>query len=431
MLDDLPANLAALRHAAAEAGAPIEGLDHVEVLAFYQRLDPARETTEALLKSCAQHSRDFKYRILDPDSELEALRRYRVKATRTIIVQVGDRFTSVLQPEESALASALFRMSTGKLARVYHLLGHGEHFLDSDERAGYSTYDLVLVDQGYEVFPLHLAGNAGRVPVDADVVVIAGPRLDPLPDELAALDEHLARGGAVLGLFDPPTPPLWTEWMARYRVGLTGDVLIAVDRMNAPNGPRMIVVEDGYGDHEVSRTLRGMPTIFPMVQTLEQVGEPDSTVAGAIILQSSDQVWAESDDATRYTGRPSFDRDADQVGPLPFGMVLEVASGDEGTPPGRLVVIGNSEFLNNATINLMGNRDLLLNALGWLAREEGLIQIRGRDPLSQPVVLSDDTRTVLMLGSIAGWPLLVGSLATVFMLLRRREKEIVKKGSVK
>ena len=74
-------------------------------------------------------------------------------------------------------------------------------------------------------------------------------------------------------------------------------------------------------------------------------------------------------------------------------------------------------------INLGGNRDLLLNALGWLAREEGLIQIRGRDPLSQPVILSDDARTVLLLGSIGGWPLVVGSLATVFMLLRRREKD--------
>jgi ABC-type transport system involved in multi-copper enzyme maturation permease subunit len=422
VLEQLPANLAELRRETVAAGGSAAGLDRVEVLAFYENLDPAREITESLLRSCAQHAREFTYRILDPSTELDALTRFRVKASRTVVVRVGDRFTTLLQPEESALASALFRMSTGKLARVYHLMGHGEHFLDSDERSGYSSFGLVLEDQGYETFPLNLAANAGRVPPDADIVVIAGPRLDPLPAELEALEAHMARGGSILALFDPPTPPLWAAWMARWRVGLTGDVLIAVDRMNAPNGPRMIVVEDGYGDHEVSRTLRGMPTLFPMVQALAQVGEPDSTIAGAIILQSSDQVWGETDDMTRYTGRPSYDRETDSKGPLPMGMVLEVDRWADAPGPSRMVVIGNSEFLNNATINQLGNRDLLLNALGWLAREEGLIQIRGRDPLSQPIVLSDQAENVLRLFSIVGWPLFVSSLATAYMLLRRREK---------
>ena len=107
---------------------------------------------------------------------------------------------------------------------------------------------------------------------------------------------------------------------------------------------------------------------------------------------------------------------------MPFGSVLEIQLGAEGTPPGRMVVIGNSEFINNANVNLAGNRDLLLNAIGWLAREEGLIQIRGKDPLSQPVILSQDQKNLLGWGSILGWPIFVGSLALGFMLMQRREK---------
>jgi ABC-type uncharacterized transport system involved in gliding motility auxiliary subunit len=87
-----------------------------------------------------------------------------------------------------------------------------------------------------------------------------------------------------------------------------------------------------------------------------------------------------------------------------------------------MMVVGNSDFLNNATINQFGNSDLMLNAIGWLAREEGLIQIRGKDPLSQPVILSQDAKNVLGWGSILGWPLFVGSLALGFMLMARREK---------
>ncbi len=85
-----------------------------------------------------------------------------------------------------------------------------------------------------------------------------------------------------------------------------------------------------------------------------------------------------------------------------------------------MTVIGNSEFLNNATVKLVGNRDLLLNAVGWLAREEALINLRGRDPLSQPVVLSATSKDVIGWGAVLGWPLLVGSLALGLRLRHRR-----------
>jgi hypothetical protein len=165
-----------------------------------------------------------------------------------------------------------------------------------------------------------------------------------------------------------------------------------------------------------------MPTIFPLIQHLAPVAGPDSVTVGTVILRSSDQTWAESDPGTRFSGRPSFNREVDAKGPLPLGVVLEIKLDPDTNRPGRMVVIGNSEFVNNANVKLAANRDLILNAIGWLAREEGLIQIRGKDPLSQPVVLSQQAKDVLGWGAILGWPLFVGSLALAFMLLQRREK---------
>jgi ABC-type transport system involved in multi-copper enzyme maturation permease subunit len=422
VLDDLPGYMDDLQAEAAATGSPGGNLEHVRVYAFYQRMDPAREITETLLKACSQRSRLFRYELLDPDTELELIRKYRVTASRTIVVEVGDRITSLLQPEESALISAVYRLASGNLARICQLLGHGEHLITSDDRSGYSSYDQLLLDQGYDVRSIHLA-ESGVVPTACDVLVIAGPRMEPEPKELAAIEKHLERGGSVLALFDPPTPSGWADWMAKWRVGLTGDVLVAVERVGSQRGisARTVVVEDGYGDHEVVRPLHGIPTIFPLVQTLQVVGEVDSVTAGAIILQSSDQTWAESDPDTRFSGRPSFDREVDGKGPLPFGMVLEISLGKEGDPPGRMVVIGNSEFASNANVRLAGNSDLVLNAIGWLAREEGLIQIRGKDPLSQPVILSEQAKDWLGWTAVLGWPLFVGSLALGAMLRHRRK----------
>ena len=180
-------------------------VDHILVYAFYQRMDPAWDVTEALLKACTQRSRHFKYKIIDPEVDLELVKKYGITSTRTMVIEAGERYTSVLQPEESALISAVYRLSTGKLARICNLVGHGEHRIESDDRSGYSNYAQLLFDQGYDVLPLALEG-LGDVPDFCDVLVIAGPRLEPEPKELVAIERHLGRGGSVLALFDSPTP---------------------------------------------------------------------------------------------------------------------------------------------------------------------------------------------------------------------------------
>ncbi|RKZ19996.1 hypothetical protein DRQ50_00800 [bacterium] len=411
ILEDLPAHLAASEPVA----------DEVEVLAFYQRLDPAYDVTDALLKACSQHSHRFGYRMLDPETELELVRRYGVNVARTMVVTAGERSTLVLQPDESGLINAVYRMATGKQARVYHVLGHGEHLPDSEGVGGYAGMSGLLRDQGYDLGILQLP-LLQRVPDDADVLIIAGPRTEPGPEELAALEDFLAGGGALLALFDPPTPRAWVDWMANWRILLTGDVIIPVQRPSGEFGvrARTVVIGDTYGAHEVSDPLMGVATIFPLAQAVTITGEPDSLVTGAIILRTDAAVWAETDPVQRFSGPTQFDRGADRLGPLDFGMVVEVALSGKGGLHGRMVVIGNSEFLTNANFNLGGNRDLGLNALGWLAREEDLIELRGRDPLSQPLVLSLAARKTLGWGSVVGWPLLVGCLALGVMLRHRR-----------
>ncbi|MBK8165413.1 MAG: Gldg family protein [bacterium] len=396
------------------------GADHVMVHAFYQKLDPARDVTEALLKSCTQRTRRLRYAIVDPEVDLDLFREYDLGSSRSVVVTVGDRHTTLVQPEESALLSAVYRLASGRLTRIRFLTGHGEHLLDNSDRPGYVTCALALSDQGYDVRSLALMGGA-RVPEGCDVLVVAGPRLDPEASETAAIDAYLDRGGAVLVLVDPPTPAGWSAWLQTWRLAPTDEVLIDADRLAASQGlgPRTVALIDSYSHHEIVHSLHGLVTTFPLSQPILRTAGSDSTLFGGPLLNSGERSWGEADPATKYTGRPEFDPAVDRRGPLPFGWVLEARRGS--TRPGRLVVIGNSEFLNNATINQGANRDLLLNTVGWLAREEALIEVRGRDPLSQPVVLSKAQKEVYGWGAILGWPLLVGSLALGAMLRRRRE----------
>ncbi len=432
VLDALPQQLSVWRETVRDAGAAglatedivaddMDEPEYVQIYAFYQRLDPARDDIEVLLNSLQQRTDAIHYQIVDPETDLERVRQYGITVSRTVVVEVGDYFISVLQPEESALINAVYRMATNTRPLVSHLLGHGQHLLDSEDRPGYSIFAESLAQQGYDLRPLYLQGLPG-VPAECDVVVIAGPRTDPSVDELRALDEHLDRGGSILALFDPPTPEGWRQWMASMRVDLTGDVLISVDGGGEKFGvgARTVVVTQGYGDHEIARTMRGIATVFPLAQALAETGAPDASIRGAVLLRSEDLSWGEADPDTRFAGRARYDQGVDSPGPLPLAMLLEVER-EPGTV-GRLAVFGNSEFLNNANCRLAGNRDLLLNTLGWLSRDETLIEIRGRDPLSQPVILTATEKKVFGWGSVLGWPILAGSLALGLMLRARRER---------
>lgn len=401
-------------------GAGPAGADHVQVYAFYQKLDPARDVTEALLKACTQRTHRLRFTVIDPEVDLDLFRKYQLGSARSVVVTVGERHTTLVQPDESALLSAVYRLASGRLSRVMFLGGHGEHLLDNEERPGYSSCALALTDQGYDVKPLVLAGGA-RVPESCDVLVIAGPRLDPEAGETAAIDAFLARGGALLALTDPPTPPGWAAWLQSWHLVPTGEVLIDAERLAVSQGmgPRTVALIDTYSQHEIVQSLHGLVTTFPLSQPLLRTAANDTTLYGGPLLTTGDRSWGETDPATMFTGRPEFDPQTDRRGPLPFGWVLEARRG--GGRPGRLVVIGNSEFLNNATVNQGANRDLLLNIVGWLAREEALIEVRGRDPLNQPVVLTRTQKEVYGWGAILGWPVLVGSLALGNMLRRRRE----------
>jgi ABC-type uncharacterized transport system involved in gliding motility auxiliary subunit len=89
------------------------------------------------------------------------------------------------------------------------------------------------------------------------------------------------------------------------------------------------------------------------------------------------------------------------------------------------VVIGDSDFAANGYIDLLGNRDLLLNSISWLTDEDALIAKRPRElteiarPLS-PLVLTERQAHTLFLVVVAALPGLVMLVGTTVVLARRR-----------
>src|SRR4030095_1083442 len=87
----------------------------------------------------------------------------------------------------------------------------------------------------YEVKPLALA-REGKVPADAVVVILAGPRTDLFPPEVEAVAASIGRGGKVLVMVNPFQNEGFKKYLTKYGFQLDDDLVIESNPIGRPFG---------------------------------------------------------------------------------------------------------------------------------------------------------------------------------------------------
>ena len=113
----------------------------------------------------------------------------------------------------------------------------------------------------------------------------------------------------------------------------------------------------------------------------------------------------------------------DRRGPISLAIACERYQevAEPGQPPrtGRLVVIGDSDWLSNQYIDLAGNLDLFLNSIDWLAGRQDLISVRPKVTDIRRLNLTRAQAKSVFWFSVVGLPG-VALIAGVGAILRRR-----------
>jgi ABC-type uncharacterized transport system involved in gliding motility auxiliary subunit len=92
----------------------------------------------------------------------------------------------------------------------------------------------------------------------------------------------------------------------------------------------------------------------------------------------------------------------------------------DGPGSGYLLVVGDSDFVNNTNITPAGNGDLFLNMANYLAEEETLITVEPRQSAGMPKVLTLNQQRAVFWTALGAVPLLV--LMSGILMLRFRRK---------
>ena len=357
----------------------------VKALGFFRPDQPGKRVADGLLEQYARYSNGrFKWQVVDLDLGPKLAAQYGVEAYGTIVLEAGGRHEKVLSVDEEPITNALVKVTREGKRVLYVLQGHGELDLGNSERTGFSVAKEAMERANHEVKPLILARET-KVPDDAAVVIVAGPRIELFAPEADSLGAYLARGGRLLVMLGSPMiqrvqDATLRKLLATYGIEAAEDIVIEYSALAQLSGYGVSVpVVVDYDPHAITRDLR-MMTVFPQARSLSQAkGAPQAAAFGAL-ARTSPQSWGETNRQELESGRVKPDPD-EKKGPL---LVAVTATKDKS----RLVVLGSVALATNEFFGVASNRDLFLNIVSWLAGDEEQIAIRPRDSKIAPIFLT-------------------------------------------
>jgi ABC-type uncharacterized transport system involved in gliding motility auxiliary subunit len=382
-----------------------------------------REVFAGLLERMRTENPNVSFELLDLDRYPERARGDGVtEYGRAVVEYQGRRVTGPAQPEEQ-LTGGILQALRGRRRRAVLTTGHGER-VPSGEPQGVSRFMAGLDAQGMTVDFVNLLD--APLPGDTDLVVVAGPKRDFLPQELEALAHHLQRGGGLVMLLDPGTLPTVQAFLDSLGLALGDDFIVDHERRVLATDGLAAVVEEFRRGNPISDPAQNpveSGVVLPSARTVDVAREVPG-VAAESIARTADTAWAMADAGRARRGEEPSKAAHDVPGPVSVIVLAEIGVG-EGKRPGRLVVVGDSDFASDAYLDVLGNRDVALNAVAWAGGEAELVGERPKEvpevqrPLSPLVLTEQQARRLLatVAGVLPGLVLLTG---VVVATVRRR-----------
>ena len=410
----------------------------IRVLVFAQELDFPRYRDR--LAEYEYTSSQVSLEFVDVDRNPGLARQYEVQSYGTVVFDYDGRVERVVSDQEQELTNALIKAVEGEERKAYFLQGHGERLPTRTERDGYSALADALRLDNLSVETVILS-QAGAVPADAAVLVVAGPATDLLRAEVELLRAYLEGGGKMLFLIDPPDAPdapgrdnllgLIAEW----GIEVGRDMVVDVSGVGQLLGTDATVpVAASYPPHPITDRF-ALLTAFPLARSVRPAAGRAGDRVATSFVETSPRSWAESNlDLT--SGEVAMEPEQGDVpGPISIAAAVAVeveappasepgdaadtaddgsgedaaeaagdgeggAEADEGPSEARVAVFGDSDFAANGSLGIQGNRDLLLNAVNWLTEQENLISIRPREPEDRRITLTADQQFRIQVASL-------------------------------
>jgi ABC-type uncharacterized transport system involved in gliding motility auxiliary subunit len=367
-----------------------------------------REPIQNFIAPFQRAKQDISLAFVDPREDPIATKEAGVRVNGELVVELNGRSENLRTLSEQEMVNLLLRLMRSSESLVNALDGHGEGKLDGASNFDLGDLGTQLRAKGFRINTVNFA-VAQDVPQNTSVLVIAGPRVDVLPGEANRIKRYLEQGGNLLWLIDFDSLrglDTVADFLGLDLIdGIVVDPAAALQRL-----PASFSMASTYGNHPITNRLESN-TVFPYARRIAvNQGSPFHFTP---LIEAAQGGWLE----TSGLRNASFDENTDLPGPVTVAAALEREVGNKHQ---RVVVIGTSRGLTNEYIGLLGNMDLGIAALSWLAGNDSLITIEPKTRIDTSLELSFPAIATIGLGFLVFLPLALLISSGVIWWRRRR-----------
>jgi len=402
----------------------------MDIYYFYsmKMRNPAVEDT---LHQFEKHTPHIKFQSVDADRQPGLAKGFNITKYGVVVIVRKDNKTEerIDDPTEETLINGVLRLTRDTKKKIYFTKGHGEPDVETppNDKQGYSLAKDEMTSENYDSHQIELF-SAGKVPDDANELIIAGIQSDLFDNEIKYIEDYIRKGGKVFVLYPAFVRAPKLEALLK-SFGLIADNDVIVDKFSKMIGGDMLMpIISQYAQSEITRGFT-VATMLPICRSFSlKGGVPGATLQA--LAMTGQQAWGETDLAGVKKGYVNGNSASNIKGPLTAALLVNIDNsqfkpdwgGNTNQSKSILAVFGSSAFANNTYEPVAGNRDLFLNTVAFLAEEKDTIALRPKDRSFEPLFISQVQGKMLFILPTIFFPLLVLTIGIMVWFRRRSGK---------
>lgn len=396
----------------------VKSLDSdLKVMFFYKKgvegNDDNRRSFRELIKKYQDYTNKIQLDFVEVNERPDVAKEYGVdKGSGVVFLDYKGRRARIEKIDEQELTSALVKVTRTQSKNIYFTVGHGEKSLDEAKEAlGLNFLKQMLENSRYNVKTLPLI-QTQKVPDDADAVIVAGPVQNFQDFEITALENYLKRGGSLMLAIESQNSAGLEKILKKTGIELQNNYVVnVVDTAlgkAVSQGPTVAPIFSPM--NQITKSFpQNEVTIFRFPQSLKTV--PTEGVTVDELVKTASTASAFDNLSLKGDGKPGS-----------YTLVDEVTGKWQNDAQARdfvLIVAGDVDFMTNQMLYQNLNRDLVLNSIATLAKEETLISITPKEPQATQLLLTQTKFSIFLFAFIIPFPLLLLGISIGLFVKRR------------
>lgn len=395
----------------------------VTIYGFFRPGEPVRESLREAVELYQKHTDRIELVFVNPNRpDPKLVERFSLDkgGPQIVIAAESGQYAKVRVPTEQEVTNAIIRVAEKGERKAYFLTGHQEPSIEDGGEGGFARAALNLRNEGFKVETLSLLDKE-NIPDDTTVLILAGSKRPLFPNEEEAIRVWLDKGGRAVVLLDPGVKHNMEQIWRRYGILVGDDLVVDPNPANkaAGYGPTTPIIQN-FEPHAITEKLKGAAMLFFQARSVQpKVGLANLTTS--TLIQTGPTSWGE----TAYAGTTEYARDENDVpGPVPIATAsikVTAAHPEKIKDEARLVVVGDSDLINNKYSQATANGLFFVYAVNWAAGDEYKITIPPQTREGTRLVVTELALSGIVFFSVNLLPLLIIGFGFSVWAVRRRK----------